>query len=346
MRTPLNRLLPIFRSFVRRGIIYWLPLALLLTTALAHLVIPEEFDQLSSLVAFDVHQRIAQRQAPADTPVVIVDIDEHSLEQIGQWPWPRTVLAQLVDKLGKAGAAVIAFDVLFSEPDRTSPKMLLSLLTDRGTSEADAKRLLASMADPDEEFAKAIGEAPVVVGFNLTGADGKGDPAIKAGFSWVGEPGANPLKFVRSFPDAVSALPQLQKAAAGNGFVNQISDWDNVVRRVPVAAATGGQGGSLARRRGVARGARGIGLYRPVFGRPGSAKLWREHRAERHQDRPAGGADRRQGPGRGSLYAANSARSGSPLHLGGQGFSPAISIPRGSPSASCWSARRRPGSTI
>jgi len=239
VRTPLNRLLPIFRSFVRRGIIYWLPLALLLTTALAHLVIPEEFDQLSSLIAFDVHQRIAQRKAPEDTPVVIVDIDEHSLKQIGQWPWPRTVLAQLLDKLGKAGAAVIAFDVLFSEPDRTSPKMLLSLLTDRGTSEADAKRLLASMADPDEEFAKAIGEAPVVVGFNLTGADGKGDPAVKAGFSWVGEQGANPLKFVRSFPDAVSALPQLQKAAAGNGFVNQISDWDNVVRRVPLLLRLG-----------------------------------------------------------------------------------------------------------
>ena len=253
-----------FRSFVRRGIIYWLPLALLLTTAVAHLVIPEEFDQLSWLVAFDVHQRIAQRQAPEDTPVVIVDIDEHSLEQVGQWPWPRTVLAQLVEKLGKAGAAVVAFDVLFTEPDRTSPKMLLSLLTDRGTSEADAKRLLESMVDPDEQFAKAIGEAPVVVGFNLMGADGKGEPAIKAGFSWVGASGANPLKFVRSFSDAVSALPQLQKAAAGNGFVNQLSDWDNVVRRVPLVLQLGDKPvpSLAAEALRVALGARGyIGKY-------------------------------------------------------------------------------------
>jgi adenylate cyclase len=226
-------------TFLRRSIIYWLPLALLLTTALAHLVLPEEFDQLSALVAFDVHQRIAPREPPADTPVLIVDIDEPSLKQIGQWPWPRTIMAQLVDRLHKAGAAVIAFDVLFSEPDRTSPQMLTSLLTDRGANEAEAKRLLASMQDPDAEFARAIGDAPVVVGFDLTTLTGASIPVIKAGFSWVGAAGANPLRFVQSFPDAVCALPQFEKAAAGDGFVNQISDWDNVVRRVPLLLRLG-----------------------------------------------------------------------------------------------------------
>ena len=227
------------RSFLRRSIIYWLPLALLLTTALAHLVLPDEFEQLSALIAFDVHQRIAPREPPPETPVLIVDIDEASLKQVGQWPWPRTIMAQLVDKLHQAGAAAIAFDVLFSEPDRTSPQMLMSLLTDRGAGEADAKRLLASMQDPDAEFAKAITAAPVVLGFDLTGTGGEGDPVIKAGFSWVGAAGANPLRFVRSFPDAVTALPQLQKAAQGDGFVNQISDWDNVVRRVPLVLRHG-----------------------------------------------------------------------------------------------------------
>ncbi|HEV2336702.1 MAG TPA: adenylate/guanylate cyclase domain-containing protein [Stellaceae bacterium] len=221
-------------SLVRRSIAYWLPLAVLLTTALAHLVLPEGFDQLSALVAFDVHLRVAPREPPKDTPVLIVDIDEASLKQIGQWPWPRTVLAQLVDKLNQAGAAVIAFDILFSEPDRTSPQMLKTLLTDRGANPEEATRLLGSMQDPDAEFAKAIAKAPVVVGFDLTGGAGEGNPMIKAGFSWVGAAGANPLRFVESFPDAVCALPQFQQAATGDGFVNQISDWDNVVRRVPL----------------------------------------------------------------------------------------------------------------
>jgi len=227
------------RSFLRRGIIYWLPLALLLATALLHLVLPDEFEQLSALIAFDVHQRIAPREPPPDTPVLIVDIDEASLKAIGQWPWPRTTMAQLVNKLHQAGAAAIAFDVLFSEPDRTSPQMLMSLLTDRGAGEADAKRILAAMQDPDAQFAKAISEAPVVLGFELTGTSGEGNPVIKAGFSWVGAAGANPLRFVRSFPEAVTALPPLQQAAAGDGFVNQISDWDNVVRRVPLVLRHG-----------------------------------------------------------------------------------------------------------
>jgi adenylate cyclase len=238
-RIAVKHLLSFSRSFFRRGIIYWLPLTILLATALAHVVVPEEFDQVSALAAYDVYQRIAPREASQDPPVLIVDIDEESLKQVGQWPWPRTLLAQLVDKLHDAGAAVVAFDVLFSEPDRTSPTMLLSLLTDRCAGEAEARRLLATMQDPDGQFAKAIGDAPVVVGFSLTGTGGKGNPDIKAGFSWVGEQGANPLGFVRSFPDAVTALPQFEKAAAGNGFVNQISDWDNVVRRVPLVLRLG-----------------------------------------------------------------------------------------------------------
>jgi adenylate cyclase len=228
-----------FFSFFRRSIIYWLPLTLLLATAVAHLVLPEEFEQLSSLVALDKQQRVAPREPAADTPVLIVDIDELSLKQVGQWPWPRTTMAQLVDKLHQAGAAVIAFDVLFSEPDRTSPQMLTSLLADRGVGAGEAKQVLASMLDPDEEFAKAIGAAPVVVGFELTASGGEGNPVVKAGFSWVGAAGANPLRFVRSFPEAVSALPVLQKAAAGDGFVNQISDWDNLVRRVPLVLRFG-----------------------------------------------------------------------------------------------------------
>src|SRR5205823_1296710 len=129
-RTPLKRL----ASFFHRGLIYWLPLVLLVTAALTRLVIPEVLDRLA-LPAFDIYQRAAPREAPEDAPVVIVDIDESSLKQLGQWPWPRTVLAQLVDKLRDAGAAVIAFDVLFTEPDRTSPQMLQALLTSRGAGE-------------------------------------------------------------------------------------------------------------------------------------------------------------------------------------------------------------------
>ena len=225
-------------ALLRRGSIYWLPLAVLLAATAAHLFTPELFNRLS-LFAFDKYQQMAPRRASADFPVLIVDIDERSLKQVGQWPWPRTIIADLVEKLGKAGAAVVAFDVLFSEPDRTSPQMLTTLLTDGGASEAEAKQLLAAMPDPDARLADAMAKVPVVVGFNLSATSGRGNPLAKAGFAWVGAANENPLRFVRSFPDAVSALPQFQSAAAGDGFVNQLSDWDNVVRHVPLVLRLG-----------------------------------------------------------------------------------------------------------
>jgi adenylate cyclase len=72
------------------------------------------------LRAFDLFQVLRPREQTA-RPVVIVDIDEASLKEIGQWPWPRTVVADLVNRLNALGAVVIGFDVVFPEPDRMSP---------------------------------------------------------------------------------------------------------------------------------------------------------------------------------------------------------------------------------
>jgi adenylate cyclase len=54
-------------------------------------------------------------------PVVIVDIDEASLKAIGQWPWPRTTVADLITQISQLGAVAIGFDIIFPEPDRMSP---------------------------------------------------------------------------------------------------------------------------------------------------------------------------------------------------------------------------------
>src|SRR6266576_4126358 len=73
------------------------------------------------LIAFDHFQRLDPPKYDPELPIRIVDIDEESLARIGQWPWPRTTLAELLKKLAAEGAAVIAFDILFAEPDRSSP---------------------------------------------------------------------------------------------------------------------------------------------------------------------------------------------------------------------------------
>src|SRR3974377_828912 len=80
------------------------------------------------LVAFDHYQRISPQKYNPDLPVRIVDIDEKSVAMMGQWPWPRTVVRNLVLGLASKGAAVVAFDVLFAEPDRTSIEAILKQL--------------------------------------------------------------------------------------------------------------------------------------------------------------------------------------------------------------------------
>ena len=112
------------------------------------------------LRAFDLFQVLRPREQTA-RPVVIVDIDEASLKEIGQWPWPRTVVAGLVNRLNALGAVVIGFDVVFPEPDRMSPAVAAESF--RGI-DAETREKLAGLPSNDEVLAQAIKEARVVVG--------------------------------------------------------------------------------------------------------------------------------------------------------------------------------------
>ena len=95
------------------------PLSILVAALLVRIDDPQPV-QLARFWTFDTYQRIAPRPY-VPVPVRIVDIDDASLERIGQWPWPRSRVADMVDRLHEAGAAVVVFDILFAEPDRTSP---------------------------------------------------------------------------------------------------------------------------------------------------------------------------------------------------------------------------------
>src|SRR4051812_46797623 len=74
--------------------------------------------------AYDFANQLSPRRDEGG-PVRVVDIDEASIERLGQWPWPRTEMAKLVERLAAAGAVAVAFDIVFAEPDRTSPALAL-----------------------------------------------------------------------------------------------------------------------------------------------------------------------------------------------------------------------------
>ena len=141
---------------------------------------------------------------------------------------------------------MIAFDIDFAEPDRTSPKIAAAFACQKRVGTEKAEELLAALPDPDQRLVEAMAEAPVVTGFILTDRGEARPPLPKAGFALVGTirpvklPSGggfefDPLGQVDSFPPVVPNLPGLEAAAAGDGFLNQFVDWDHVVRRIPAA---------------------------------------------------------------------------------------------------------------
>ncbi len=177
--------------------------------------------------AFDQYQRWQPRSyEPA--PVRIIDIDEESLKKIGQWPWPRTRVADLVDRLQQAGAAAVGMDIVFAEPDRTSPKSMAAAWN----LPEDLRRRLAGLTDHDEALARTIQHGRVVLGFAAQ-RDGPERPLPARPFRFIFS-GPSPLPFLHPFESSVTAIPVLESAAAGNGALTFIPDSDGVVRRVPL----------------------------------------------------------------------------------------------------------------
>jgi adenylate cyclase len=196
-------------------------------------------------VAFDNYQRLKPRERPADTPVRIVDIDEAALAEYGQWPWPRTILAQLVEKLTEKGAAVIAFDAVFAEPDRSSlGQVIKGLPPDELT--AELKRLAEKAPDNDQIFAAAMKDASVVTGFGFDAAAKAGPPRHFAGVAHnSGE--KNPLsvsqmiaQFIPQQLGVVKTIDVLEAAAKGNGSVTTEVE-GAIVRQVPMLFRLAGQ---------------------------------------------------------------------------------------------------------
>lgn len=193
--------------------------------------------QTARATAFDLLQRAAPRTY-LDAPVRIVDIDERSLKELGQWPWPRDRLAELVDRLHAAGAAVVAFDVLFVEPDRMSPSRLLQDPQLRSTLGLGEQNADAELPDNDRIFADAMRRGNVVLGFG-TSPDVEALPTVKAGFAYTGE---DPAGYVNRLRGGAQLLPVLAEAAAGIGSVN-IGDESSVgvVRETPLLWSDGSQ---------------------------------------------------------------------------------------------------------
>jgi adenylate cyclase len=235
----MRRLRLIRRWFGRRfGYARLICLLLLVGLAGLRIVDPQPVEELR-VRTFDTFQRIDPRVKAAARPVAIVDIDEPSLKKLGQWPWPRTYLADMVINLANLGAVAIAFDVVFSEPDRLSPAVAADTM--RYLDELTRTKL-RELPSNDQILADAVRRARVVLG--ETGLDTVISEIDKdlpfTAFATIGSKGAAEPRFFE-FPGLLRNIPALEKVAAGRGLLTIVPERDGIVRRVPMVLQAQGK---------------------------------------------------------------------------------------------------------
>ncbi|MBZ0211435.1 MAG: CHASE2 domain-containing protein, partial [Hyphomicrobium sp.] len=209
--------------------------ALLFVAVLLRVADPEPVSRLR-LSVFDTYLDLSPRALDASLPVRIVDIDDASLARIGQWPWPRTRLAEIVDRLKADGARTITLDLILAEPDRWSASEFAKLFA----TEPDLAPLIdkaAALPSNDERLAAAIRSAQSIIGLAGETAGDDAPPKPHAHFAIAGD---DPLQFVPRFRGTVQSLTLLTDAAKGIGAVNWLPERDQVVRRVPLLLSIAG----------------------------------------------------------------------------------------------------------
>lgn len=211
-------------------------LALLHTTGLVPVTVLHRLDD----IIYDARLR-ATAPGTEDARIVIVDIDEKSLAEVGRWPWGRNRLATLIDELfERQHVAVVGFDVVFAEPDESSGLARLTELAGNELKDSsvfqERLRQLQPSLDYDALFAQALRGRPVVMGYYLTSdRDGRKTGVLPAP---VFDRSAMQGRTVRNtvWNGFGASIAPLAKAAPLGGYFNSLSDGDGVIRSLPLVA--------------------------------------------------------------------------------------------------------------
>jgi len=190
------------------------------------------------LAWFDAYQMLMPRALDERTPVLVVEIDEASLRALDQWPWPRTLLARLVARIGEGRPRAIGLDIVMPEPDRLSPDRLAALVAD---ADAAAAARLGRLDSNDAVLGAAIRRQPVVLGVAglEVGMEARATPVDPPDMQVLDGAGRDPLPFLRRYGAALRSVDAIHRSSAPYGLLS-VDPEAGVVRRVPLIAAVGG----------------------------------------------------------------------------------------------------------
>jgi adenylate cyclase len=200
-------------------LLLFLLISILLSTA--YLFIPAHFQSLDSRVR-DFYFKFRGPQMPSDE-ILIVDIDEKSIKELGQWPWERDKVATILQNLTDAGAGIIGLDIIFSEADKTSPQKIAK----------EWNLNASSLPDYDEILAKTILQTPTILGyvFDFNVHNENEAPQIPAIFI---EKSKQSREYLPEAKGVLANLEIIQNAAYSSGYMNNIPDDSGIIRSVPM----------------------------------------------------------------------------------------------------------------
>ena len=183
-------------------------------------------------------QRLAPRSID-QLPVVIVTVDEESLAEFGQWPWPRSLVAQLIAALKALHPVAIGLDIVMPESDRLSPHMILA---NHPRVSRNLRQAVAKLDSNDQILASALaqGEVPVVMG-----NAGLLNPGVDALPAPVLTPyrisGGTSIQRIPAYHQVLRNIPELEQAGSGHGLLNAAVDPDGTTRRLPLLGRSGAE---------------------------------------------------------------------------------------------------------
>ncbi len=214
---------------MKKFFIYLLPgLVVAVITISLYVLIPSQFEIFDNKLRDMLFKNRGTIEHSGQ--VVIIDIDERSLKEIGQFPWKRNDVAKMVNNLGEAGVIAIGFDIMFPEPDKSSPHRVISEL---GINDIVPKE---KQVNYDELLASAVATTPTVLGytFDFDGREihkNKEAPKVPVTFVKINK---GEHEFILEADGVITNIPVIQNASRTSGFFNATPDSDGVIRSVPL----------------------------------------------------------------------------------------------------------------
>lgn len=225
----MSKRIPIFLGIILIGLAIWL---LITPTKFVRLFI-ERLDNIG--YDLQLRTRLLTKHALVDSPVAIIDIDDKSIQEIGRWPWPRSKLAELTNKLKQQGAAVIAFDIFFSEKENNIADILIEKLAQKNLLNLPLISILNknhALFDEDSIFAKSLSEAETVLAIGFLPRK-QTQNQLSTPLLTLTQAELTQLDIFNA-AGYISNIEILQKAAKASGFINIFADNDGIIRRAPL----------------------------------------------------------------------------------------------------------------